>query len=84
MSLTSPFLLAVVVALAAILPVTVIVLWGRGPTGIPGRLLRLVGIVLCQLLAVGAIGLYANNQYGFYNGWGDLVGSRTPPPGRST
>ena len=81
MSLTSPFLLAVVVALAAILPVTMIVLWGRGPTGIPGRLLRLVGIVLCQLLAVGAIGLYANNQYGFYNGWGDLVGESNAAAG---
>ena len=30
--------------------------------------------MLCQLLAIGAIGLYANNQYGFYNDWGDLAG----------
>ena len=74
MSLTSPLLLGVVAALAAIVPVVLIALWGRGPRGVSGRLLRLAGVVLCQLLAVGAVGLYANNQYGFYNGWGDLVG----------
>ena len=73
MSLTSPLLLWIVAALAVIVPVVLIVVWGRGPGGIPGRLVRLVGIVLCQLLAVGAIGLYANSEYGFYNSWGELV-----------
>ena len=47
---------------------------GAAVRGIPVRLLRLVGIALCQLLAVGALGLYASNQYGFSNDWGDLVG----------
>ena len=74
MSLTSPQLLWIVAALAVILPVLMIILWGLGPRGISGRLIRLAGIVLCQLLAVGAIGLYANNQYGFYNNWGELAG----------
>lgn len=74
MSLTSPLLLTVLVVLAVALPVVMIIVWGRGPHGIGGRLGRLVGIVVCQLLAVVSIGLYANNQYGFYNDWGDLVG----------
>jgi hypothetical protein len=84
MSLTSPLLLWIVAALAVIAPVVLIVVWGRGPGGIPGRLVRLVGIVPCQLLAVGAIGLYANSEYGFYNSWGELWVSRTRPRERST
>ena len=74
MSLTSPLLLGLVVVGAVVLPVVLIIVWGRGPGGIGGRLLRLVGILVCQLLAVGAIGLYANNQYGFYTSWGELAG----------
>ena len=74
MSLTSPVLLWLVGALAVIVPLALIVVWGRGPGAVGGRLLRLVGVVLCQVLAVGAVGLYANNQYGFYNSWGEVVG----------
>jgi S-formylglutathione hydrolase FrmB len=74
MSITSPVLLWLVAALAVIVPVALIALWGRGPRNVGDRLLRLVGVVLCQVLAVGAVGLYANNQYGFYTSWGEVVG----------
>ena len=33
-----------------------------------------------QLLAVGAIGLYANNKFGFYDDWDDVLGVQAPPP----
>ena len=49
---------ALVGVLAVLVPLTLIVVWGRGPTGVGGRLLRLVGVVLCQVLAIGAVGLY--------------------------
>lgn len=74
MSLTSPVLLWIVGALAVIVPVGLIVVWGRGPGGLGGRLLRLVGVVVCQVLAIGAVGLYANNEYGFYTSWGEVIG----------
>ena len=74
MSITSPTVFWVVTALAVLLPLVLIVVWGRGPSGLGGRLLRLVAVLVCQVLAVGAVGLYANGQYGFYNSWGEVIG----------
>lgn len=58
-----------------------VVLWHRGNAGIGRRLLRWVGIVVCQILAIGSVGLYASNQYGFYTTWGELVGESEPATG---
>lgn len=74
MSLTSPVLLVLITVSAVAGPIAMIVFWHRGNNGIRARLLRLVGIVACQALAIGAVGLYANNQYGFYNSWGEVLG----------
>lgn len=74
MSITSPAVLWAFTALAVIVPVVLVVVWGKGPSGIGGRLLRLVAVVVCQVLAIGAVGLYANNQYGFYTSWGEVIG----------
>lgn len=76
MSLTSPLLLGVIAALAAIVPIVLIVLWGRRPRGISGRLLRLAGIVLCQVLAVGAIG---RSEFSAAVSFGGYVDSETDP-----
>ncbi|MET1008249.1 MAG: alpha/beta hydrolase-fold protein [Propionibacteriaceae bacterium] len=74
MSLTSPTLLVILAVLAGLVPIVVALLWRKLPGGAGGFVLRLVAIVLCQVLAVGAIGLWANNQFGFYNTWGDIIG----------
>jgi hypothetical protein len=73
-SLTAPLLLTLVAIAAIVAPILLVVFWHHTPGAVGGRLLRWLGVVLCQLLAVGAIGLYANNEYGFYNSWGELVG----------
>ena len=80
MSLTSPALLALVAVLAVLAPIALIITWRMRPAGVGGALLRLVGVLVCQVLAIGAVGLYANNKFGFYDGWDDLLGVPAPPP----
>jgi S-formylglutathione hydrolase FrmB len=80
-SLTSSALLGIVAVAAVVLPLGLVLTWRLRPGGVPGGLLRLVGIVLSQALAVGALGLYANDQYGFYNDWADLLGDANAGPG---
>jgi hypothetical protein len=72
MRLSSPLLLWIVAALAVIVPVVLIVVWSRPrrdprPTGATGR--------HRAVPAAGgrAIGLYANNEYGFCNTWGGVA-----------
>lgn len=74
MSLTGRPLLVLLVALAALLPLVLILTWRRRPGGLTGQLVRLVGILLAQVLAVGAVGVWANNSFGFYDSWADLEG----------
>jgi enterochelin esterase-like enzyme len=37
----------------------------------------LAAVLACQLLAISALFLWVNNQYGFYTSWSDLFGVRT-------
>jgi dienelactone hydrolase len=74
MGLTSPVLLGCVAGLAVLLPIVLVITWRRRPAGVGGALLRWVGIVVSQALLVSAVGLYANNTFGFYNTWSDLLG----------
>lgn len=74
MSLTSPALFGIVAGLAVLLPILLIITWRLRPAGVGGALLRLLGIVLCQVLVVSAAGLYANSKFDFYNNWADLLG----------
>jgi enterochelin esterase-like enzyme len=54
--------------------VAVIVTWRSRP-GWLGRGLRLVAIVLSQAVAIAAAGVWANNSFGFYTNWADLLGN---------
>ncbi len=74
MELTSPVLVAIVVTSAIGVPVLLVITWQRKPRGLPGALLRLVGILLAQVLAMGGAVLVANNAFGFYSSWSDLMG----------
>ena len=71
----------VLVVLAAVaLPIATVVLWRRGPGGVWRILRNLVCILLCQAFAVAAAGVLANDQYGFYNSWADLLGTQNQAP----
>lgn len=74
--LTSTSLVMVVAVLAVALPVVLVLTWGRHPHGIGGGAFRLIVVLACQVLAVAGVGLVANNSFGFYNSWSDLLGSK--------
>lgn len=76
LSLTSAGLLYAAAALAIILPLVLVITWRRRPHGVLGAALRFVVVLLCQAVAVTAVGLAANNSFGFYNSWSDLVGGQ--------
>jgi enterochelin esterase-like enzyme len=75
LDVTSGLLAFVVVACAVALPVVAIVLWGRvrGP-GVARDAQRWLMVVASQLLAVVAVGVVVNDQFGFYSSWDDLLG----------
>ena len=84
--LTSSTLLWVVVVAAVLLPLITVVIWSRSA---PGRSTasalglaasRLLLVVVSQLVAVVALFLWVNNQYGFYNTWADLLGQEASRP----
>lgn len=79
MELTSPALVVMAAVLALGIPVLLVITWRRRPHGVIGGLIRFVGILLSQALAIGAVVLIANNTYNFYNNWGDLMGGGNQP-----
>ena len=74
MSLTGIPLVCLLITLSLLLPVAVAWTWGRGPKGPGGGLVRFLVVLLCQAMAVATIGVIANNSYGFYNSWAELLG----------
>jgi enterochelin esterase-like enzyme len=77
LSLTGIPLLIAAVLFAAAGPLLIAWWWRRSAK--TGRLsaLRPLGAVLgCQLLAICALFLWVNNEYGFYTSWSDLFGMR--------
>ncbi|HET9648871.1 MAG TPA: alpha/beta hydrolase-fold protein [Microlunatus sp.] len=76
MQLTSPVLVVIGAGLALGLPILLVITWRRRPHGLTGAGLRLVGILLSQVLAIGTVLLVANNTYNFYNSWGDILGEQ--------
>lgn len=85
-SLTGRPVFVLAVVLAATAPLLAVWLWGRRHR--PGRrrgiwLARVAGrvglVLLSQLLAMSALFLWVNNQYGFYTSWADLTGGAPPP-----
>jgi len=81
MALTAPALVGVLAVLALGLPVLLALTWRRRPHGLLAAGGWLVGVLLCQVLAVGLVAVVANNTYGFYNSWSELMGGRTEPVG---
>lgn len=75
-SLTSTSLLVLLAVLSLALPVALVLTWRRRPHGVLGGAARLVVVIICQALAVTSVGLAANNSFGFYNSWSDLLGTR--------
>lgn len=74
MSITSPTLFALVAIGAVIVPVALVLVRQRTRASWQRALGSWVAIVVAQALAVGALGLYVNRQYGFYASWDDALG----------
>lgn len=89
MSLTGPLVAVVAAGLAVLLPIAVAILWSRcrsGPAPSP-RLRRtltigghVLAVVVCEAVAVMAAGVWANDTYGFYDSWADLLGVEKHAP----
>lgn len=77
LALTGTSLLVVLGLVTLALPVVLVVTWRRRPLGLRGVGLRLVTVLVCQALAVSTAGLLANDTFGFYNSWTDLLGRQT-------
>lgn len=87
LSLTGQSLFGLMVILAVVVPVVaVVVLSRRGSSsaeagaGVLRRVARVAGrvglVLLSQLLAMSALFLWVNNQYGFFTSWADLTGQQ--------
>ena len=74
MSLTGLPLFALLVALAILIPLALALTWSSRPHGVLGRALRFIAMVIAQVTAVAAVGVWANNTFGFYDSWADLLG----------
>jgi enterochelin esterase-like enzyme len=78
LSLTGIPLLIAAVLFAAAAPVLLAWWWRRKTkTGWLSALRPLAAVLACQLLAISALFIWVNNQYGFYTSWSDLFGVRT-------
>lgn len=85
LSLTGRPLFALAVVLAVAVPVLAVVIlsrrqsrWSVARGAVLMRVAsRVVLVVLSQLLAMSALFLWVNNQYGFYTSWTDLLGRPT-------
>jgi enterochelin esterase-like enzyme len=78
LSLTSIPLLAAAVLLAAVAAPLVAWWWKRTTkTSWLSTLRPLSAVLACQFLAISALFLWVNSEYGFYTSWSDLFGVRT-------
>jgi hypothetical protein len=74
MSLTGLPLFVLLVAFAILIPLALVLTWSGRPHGLLGRALRFIAMVVAQVTAVAAVGVWANNTFGFYDSWADLLG----------
>ena len=78
LSLTGHPLLIAAALLAATAPLLVAWWWRhKTKTGWVSGLRPLAAVLACQLLAISALFVWVNNEYGFYTSWSDLLGVRT-------
>jgi enterochelin esterase-like enzyme len=78
LSLTGNSLLVAAISLAVAAPL-LLAWWWRHTTksGWLCALRPLAAVLACQVLAISALFLWVNSQYGFYTSWSDLFGVRT-------
>ncbi|HJV12277.1 MAG TPA: alpha/beta hydrolase-fold protein, partial [Propionibacteriaceae bacterium] len=74
MSQTGLPLFVLLVALALLIPLVLTISWRRRPHGLGGQILRFIAMVTAQLMTVAAVAIWANNTFGFYDNWADLLG----------
>lgn len=74
MSLTGQALLVLLITLAILVPLILALTLPRRPRGLLRPVLGFIAMVLAQLLAVAAVGVWANDTFGFYDSWSDLLG----------
>lgn len=80
MGLTSKKVLVIAVLIAVALFVLTIWLWPRLSRGNWRAVLGRVGLLLATQISVfAAVGLFANNAFGFYASWADLFGQEQEP-----
>lgn len=76
MSITSHTLLVLVALAALALPIALVLLRRRMRPSWPRTIASWLTIVLAQALAVTAVGLEVNRQFGFYASWDDALGQQ--------
>jgi hypothetical protein len=80
MGLTSKKVMVLAVFLAVLLFVATVWLWPRlSRRGVAPVLGRVGILVATQFSLIAALGLAANNSFGFYASWADLFGQETTP-----
>jgi S-formylglutathione hydrolase FrmB len=77
MSLTGTPLLVLLASLTVIGPVLVILSYRRRGLRVLPSVVRFVGVLGCQAVAVALVGVLANNAFGFYSSWSDILGGQT-------
>ena len=80
MALTGTTLVTILVVLAVAVPVLLALAVCRISRGWLRGSVTVLGVLLSQVLAVGAAGLVANDEFGFYNSWSDLLGGGDGAP----
>ncbi|MFC0601949.1 alpha/beta hydrolase [Streptomyces palmae] len=80
MGLTATRTVMLAVAVAVLLFAATIWLWPKlARRTVPAVLGRVGALLLTQVSVFAAVGLYANQSFGFYGSWGDLFGTETAP-----
>lgn len=80
MPLTSLRFSVLCIALAIAIPVGLLILWRHAPRKPRWGITILLGVLLAQATAVGAVAVSVNRDYGFYPTWSSLRGTPTAPP----
>jgi len=78
--LTSTAFFVVMIVLALALPVGLALLWRRWARTRWGVASLVLGVLLAQAVAVGAVAVGTNRAYGFYPTWDSLLGQQVAPP----
>jgi len=70
-------LLVLLVVVAVALPITFGITWRRSSRRVVTVGVRVLGILLCQVVAITAVFVGVNRSFGFYDSWNDLLGRKS-------